>query len=134
MCFLNKNDLYTPLCCWQGDTYFDSLMFFPLVYNKIMGFCWALVFWNQRFGWEILRMFYFCNNYVMRGQLFLLHNVFGTFSFPVSLFLLNLLTYNKKLLRMPREFGENQYNFCLPEIFPNSFGSERTQEDEMVGI
>lgn len=70
----------------------------------------------------------------MRGQLFLLHNVFGTFSFPISLFLPNLLTHNMELLRGPREYGENQYNFCLPEIFPNSFGKGTTQEGEMVGI
>lgn len=35
----------------------------------------------------------------MRGQLFLLHNVFGTFSFTVSLFLPDLLAHNKELIK-----------------------------------
>lgn len=66
---------------------------------------------------KVLKTFYFCSNYVMGGQLFLLHNVFGTFSFLISFFLLNLPTHSKELLRGAREFVENHYNFRLPEFF-----------------
>lgn len=79
-------------------------------------------------------MFYFCNNYVTRGQLFLLHNVLGTFSFPISLFLTDFPAHNIELVMRPREFRENHYNSSLSDIFPNSFTKERTQDSEMVGI
>lgn len=92
MSFLNEKTTSVLHCTAGRDTCVDSLILLPLVYNKTMMVLLSLVFWNQRFGGWVLKMFYFQSNYVMRGQLFLLYHVFGTYSFPISFFLVNLLT------------------------------------------
>lgn len=133
-----KNNFCTPLHCWQRHLCWFTILL-PLVYNKTMMVLLSLVFWNQRFGGWVLKMFYFQSNYVMRGQLFLLYHVFGTYSFPISFFLVNLLTSwiyftLKKYSGELENWGKDSKILLTRFFFPNSFGKERNEEDKMLGI
>lgn len=120
--------------CWQRDTCVDSLILLPPVYNEIIMVLLSLVFWNQRFGRWVLKMFHFCSNYVVRGQLFLLYHIFGTYSFPISSSEFTYPQWRNTQESRTRELGKKQSNSAYLILFPNSFGKERNEEDKILGI